>query len=70
MEGASGIPVRTDFQYTSNRATMLTKRSGFDRDLSIAGRVMVKTNNDTFEQRLVKVDRPSQFFPLNTSSRL
>ncbi|KAL9125017.1 MAG: hypothetical protein Q9217_005721 [Psora testacea] len=30
----------------------------FDRDLSIAGRVMVKTKEGEFSQRLVKIDRP------------
>lgn len=30
----------------------------FDRDLSIAGRVMVKDNKGNFSQKLVKVDRP------------
>ncbi|KAF2430277.1 peptidase M18, aminopeptidase I [Tothia fuscella] len=30
----------------------------FDRDLSVAGRVMVKTSDGKFEQRLVKVDKP------------
>ncbi|EAT91588.2 hypothetical protein SNOG_00093 [Parastagonospora nodorum SN15] len=30
----------------------------FDRDLSIAGRAMVRTKDGNFEQRLVKVDRP------------
>ncbi|KAF2141939.1 uncharacterized protein K452DRAFT_318288 [Aplosporella prunicola CBS 121167] len=30
----------------------------FDRDLSVAGRVMVKTSDGGFQQKLVKVDRP------------
>ncbi|MCJ1336179.1 hypothetical protein MMC09_001455 [Bachmanniomyces sp. S44760] len=30
----------------------------FDRDLSIAGRAMVKTADGTFSQKLVKIDRP------------
>ena len=30
----------------------------FDRDLSIAGRAMVRTKEDNIEQRLVKVERP------------
>lgn len=32
---------------------------GFDRDLSIAGRAMVKTEDGEFRQTLVKIDRPS-----------
>ena len=31
---------------------------GFDRDLSIAGRAMVKTSDGKIEAKLVKVDRP------------
>jgi aspartyl aminopeptidase len=33
---------------------------GFDRDLSIAGRAMVKDGKDNFVQKLVKIDRPSE----------
>lgn len=33
--------------------------TGFDRDLSIAGRVMVRLENGEFVQKLVKIDRPS-----------
>ena len=32
----------------------------FDRDLSIAGRVMIKTAKGQFEQRLIRIDRPSE----------
>lgn len=32
--------------------------SWFDRDLSIAGRVLTKTSEGNFEQRLIKVDKP------------
>lgn len=32
---------------------------GFDRDLSIAGRAMVKTAKGDYVQKLVKVERPS-----------
>ena len=31
---------------------------GFDRDLSIAGRAMVKTANGNICQKLVKIERP------------
>lgn len=34
--------------------------TGFDRDLSIAGRAMVKDNKGQFIQKLVKIDRPSE----------
>ena len=32
---------------------------GFDRDLSIAGRAMVRNGKGDIVQRLVKIDRPS-----------
>lgn len=35
----------------------------FDRDLSIAGRVMVKDSKGSFVQQLVKIDRPSTPYP-------
>lgn len=33
---------------------------GFDRDLSIAGRAMIKDGKGNFVQKLVKIDRPSE----------
>lgn len=38
---------------------------GFDRDLSVAGRAIVKEKNGDFVQKLVKIDRPSML-PLAT----
>ena len=38
---------------------MLTDAAGFDRDLSIAGRAMIKHMDGTFVQKLIKIDRPS-----------
>ncbi|KAI4247668.1 MAG: hypothetical protein L6R40_001254 [Gallowayella cf. fulva] len=38
--------------------TLRVKPVRFDRDLSIAGRAMVKTENGEYAQRLVKIDRP------------
>jgi aspartyl aminopeptidase len=35
----------------------------FDRDLSIAGRVMAKTSDGSFVQKLVKIDRPIMRIP-------
>lgn len=32
---------------------------GFDRDLSIAGRAMVKAENGDYIQKLIKINRPS-----------
>lgn len=32
---------------------------GFDRDLGVAGRVMVRNKDGKIEQKLVKIDRPS-----------
>ena len=33
--------------------------TGFDRDLSMAGRVMVKDNDGRFVQKLAKIEKPS-----------
>ena len=38
---------------------LLTNLEGFDRDLSIAGRAMIKHGDGTFVQKLIKIDRPS-----------
>ena len=70
MEEACGIPVRgNDGREVLLKRKCLTHRLGFDRDLSIAGRVMVKTKDGSLSQRLVKIDRPSQS-PLTLMSNL
>lgn len=45
---------------------MLMPSTGFDRDLSMAGRVMVKDNNGRFVQRLFKIEQPSTTFGYHT----
>ena len=60
MEAASGIPVRARLCSGMKIRRALTRSSGFDRDLSIAGRVMVRTTSGSICQRLVKIDRPSR----------
>lgn len=42
----------------------LTSNIGFDRDLGIAGRVMVKGEDGTVQHKLVHIDRPSKMIPL------
>ena len=45
----------------NDRLTFYTNHAaGFDRDLSIAGRAMVRTTSGDFVQRLIRVDRPSK----------
>lgn len=39
---------------------MLTDRPGFDRDLGIAGRVMVRQQDGTIASKLVHIDKPSK----------
>ncbi|KAL8953277.1 MAG: hypothetical protein Q9222_000843 [Ikaeria aurantiellina] len=45
---------------------------GFDRDLSIAGRVMVKTEKGEYVHKLVKIDKPSRkaFLPWSSASSM
>lgn len=42
--------------------------TGFDRDLGVAGRVMVRAKDGSIQQKLVKVDRPSMSSCLLCSS--
>lgn len=47
----------------TSRSTMASRGAnpalGFDRDLSVAGRAIVKDKNGDFVPKLVKIDRPS-----------
>lgn len=36
--------------------------AGFDRDLGIAGRAMVRTSDGSIVQKLLKIDRPSMVY--------
>lgn len=58
MEVAYGIHVGT---ITSVVHAIKADRSGFDRDLSVAGRVMIETKEGQYAQRLVRIDKPSRF---------
>ena len=40
--------------------------TGFDRDLSMAGRAIVKDGNGCFVQKLVKIEQPSTTFHVRT----
>lgn len=68
MAGACGIPVKRRTHPALKTASCSAKSAlGFDRDLSIAGRVLVKVKNGEFVQKLVKIDRPSMFPRCNTT---
>lgn len=57
-EGASGIRVQSQCKYLIDEAGA-DLGLGFDRDLSIAGRAMVKAENGDYLQKLIKINRPS-----------
>ena len=40
---------------------VLTDGIGFDRDLGVAGRAMVRTEDGSIVQKLLKIDRPSKY---------
>lgn len=43
---------------------------GFDRDLGVAGRAMVRTEDGSIVQKLIKIDRPSMLIDAAASSSL
>lgn len=68
MAGACGIPVKRRTHPALTVASCSANSAlGFDRDLSIAGRVIVKVKNGDFVQKLVKIDRPSMLSRCNTT---
>lgn len=62
MAGGSGTHVSRDVIHEEpleSQALLTPGSVGFDRDLSIAGRVMIKSKGGEFAQKLVKIERPS-----------
>lgn len=53
-----------------NPNSLLNIQLGFDRDLSLAGRVMVKNEGGEYVQKLVRIDRPSKDVLFQASLRL
>ena len=52
----------THVRYSDSEGVLGTfayNSTGFDRDLSIAGRAMIKNADGAFVQKLIKIDRPS-----------
>lgn len=47
--------------YVRKGRSLILLLLGFDRDLSIAGRVMVKTEKGDYLQKLVRIDKPSTY---------
>ena len=56
-EEVSGTLVSQLFEHKAAAKTKIV--IGFDRDLGVAGRVMVRGKDGSIQQKLVKVDRPS-----------
>jgi hypothetical protein len=54
---ASGTHVRLLNSVPIPRSKLMV--IGFDRDLGVAGRAMVKTSDGSIVQKLIKIDRPS-----------
>lgn len=61
MAAVYGIHVHPlDIAFSGNGVLLvLSPCVGFDRDLSIAGRAMVKTDKGEYIQKLVRINRPS-----------
>ena len=64
MGEAFGTPVSVaitlrDLLYALDSVVHFIFQTGFDRDLGIAGRVMVRESDGSIVQKLVKIDRPS-----------
>jgi hypothetical protein len=60
MEAAFGTHVSNSYLKFQDRDVELIVPLGFDRDLGVAGRVMVRNKDGSIEQKLIKIDRPSR----------